>query len=130
MIMAWRPRPLGGEETPPPPSGVSRGILTQMSASVFDMVKVVKRAYKYRFGAGGCQRRGSRRQICALVAAAPQPRGYRACPHSRALASRAPSAMAASLAQVISGSTVMRLAKVAKPQSVPAMTFWRPTRSA
>jgi len=28
---------------------VSRGILTQITASVFDMVKVVKRAYKYRF---------------------------------------------------------------------------------
>jgi putative transposase len=38
-----------GEETPLPPFGVSRGILTQITASVFDMVKVVKRAYKYRF---------------------------------------------------------------------------------
>ena len=28
---------------------MSRGILTQITASVFDMVKVVKRAYKYRF---------------------------------------------------------------------------------
>jgi putative transposase len=28
---------------------VSRGIFTQMTANVFDMAKMVKRAYKYRF---------------------------------------------------------------------------------
>src|ERR1035437_8528092 len=42
---AFRP----GEETPLPPFGVSRGILTQITANMFDMAKVVKRAYKYRF---------------------------------------------------------------------------------
>ena len=43
------PRLQAGEETPLPPPGVARGILTRTIASVFDMVKVVKRAYKYRF---------------------------------------------------------------------------------
>ena len=50
--------------------------------------------------------------------------------HSCWLASRAPSAIAASFAQVIFGSTGTRAAKVAKPQSLPAMTFSRPTTSA
>jgi hypothetical protein len=38
-----------GEETPLPPSVVSRGIPMQITASVFDIVKVVKVVYKYRF---------------------------------------------------------------------------------
>ena len=38
-----------GEETPLPPFGVSRGIPTQETANIFDMTKMVKRAYKYRF---------------------------------------------------------------------------------
>jgi hypothetical protein len=38
-----------GEETPLPPFGVSRGIHMQINAKVFDMVKMVMRAYKYRF---------------------------------------------------------------------------------
>ena len=50
--------------------------------------------------------------------------------HSCSLASRAPSAIAASFAQVIFGSTGTRAAKVAKPQSLPAMTFSRPTTPA
>jgi putative transposase len=37
-----------GEETPLPPFGVSRGIHTQITASRFDMAKVVKRAYLTR----------------------------------------------------------------------------------
>jgi len=46
-------------------------------------------------------------------------------------ASRAPSAIALSLAQVISGSTWwIDRAKVAKPQSLPAITRSRPTTSA
>jgi len=50
--------------------------------------------------------------------------------HSSWLASRAPSAIAASFAQVIFGSTGTTAAKVAKPQSLPATTFSRPTTSA
>lgn len=50
--------------------------------------------------------------------------------HNRSVAVRAPSTIAASFAQVMSGSTVSRPAKVAKPQSVPAMTFSRPTTEA
>ena len=38
-----------GEETPLPPFGVSHGIHTQINDNVFYMVKVVKRACKYRF---------------------------------------------------------------------------------
>src|SRR5206468_8953919 len=46
-------------------------------------------------------------------------------------ASRAPSAIALNLAQMISGSTwLTERAKVAKPQSVPAITRSRPTISA
>src|SRR5438034_3302344 len=45
-------------------------------------------------------------------------------------AKRAPSARACSFAQAISGSTVEDPAKVAKPQSVPAITRSRPTREA
>ena len=50
--------------------------------------------------------------------------------HSRPDAICAPSTMAASFAHVISGSTSSEPAKVAKPQSVPAMTFSRPTTEA
>ena len=50
--------------------------------------------------------------------------------HSFWLARRAPSARAPSFAQAIAGSTVGASAKVAKPQSTPAMTFSRPTTSA
>src|SRR6266446_10614681 len=50
--------------------------------------------------------------------------------HSLWLAMRAPSARAPSFAQAIAGSTVGAPAKVAKPQSTPAMTFSRPTMSA
>ena len=50
--------------------------------------------------------------------------------HSCWLARRAPSVIAASFAQVIFGSTGTTAAKVAKPQSLPAMTFFRPTTSA
>ena len=50
--------------------------------------------------------------------------------HSFWLAMRAPSARAPSFAQAIAGSTVGAPAKVAKPQSTPAMTFSRPTMSA
>lgn len=50
--------------------------------------------------------------------------------HSSWLASRAPSAIAASFAQVIFGSTGTKAAKVAKPQSLPAITFSRPTTPA
>src|SRR5215510_7671813 len=50
--------------------------------------------------------------------------------HSFWLAMRAPSARVPSFAQAIAGSTVGAPAKVAKPQSTPAMTFARPTRSA
>jgi hypothetical protein len=38
-----------GDKTPLPPFGVSRGIHMQITANVFDMVKIVMRAYKYRF---------------------------------------------------------------------------------
>jgi len=38
-----------GKETPLPPFGVSRGIRTQITANVFDMLKTVMRTYKYRF---------------------------------------------------------------------------------
>ena len=51
-------------------------------------------------------------------------------PRSSSLASRAPSAMAPSFAQVILGSTVRNEAKVAKPQSLPASTLSVPTRRA
>jgi hypothetical protein len=37
-----------GEDTPLPPFGVSRGIRTQITANVFDIVKMVMRACKYR----------------------------------------------------------------------------------
>jgi hypothetical protein len=50
--------------------------------------------------------------------------------HNRSVAVRAPSTIEASFAQVMSGSTVSKPAKVAKPQSVPAMTFSRPTTEA
>ena len=43
---------------------------------------------------------------------------------------RAPSASASSLAQAIEGTTVGAPAKVAKPQSTPAITFSRPTTPA
>jgi hypothetical protein len=49
---------------------------------------------------------------------------------SRRLASRAPSAIARSFSQAIVGWTWIAAAKVAKPQSVPAITFSRPTSSA
>src|SRR5579875_3932653 len=49
---------------------------------------------------------------------------------SRSVASAAPSARAASLAQAILGSTGSTAAKVANPQSVPAITRSRPTSSA
>src|SRR5439155_21578843 len=67
--------------------------------------------------------------------AEPQPRdGLRlALPYFQSCfdASRAPSAIALNLAQVISGSTWLTdRAKVAKPQSVPAITRSRPTISA
>src|SRR5262245_6076976 len=48
-------------------------------------------------------------------------------PQSRALANRAPSASACSLAHEMDGATRVRSALVPKPQSVPAMTFSRPT---
>lgn len=47
--------------------------------------------------------------------------------HSSREASRAPSTSEPSLAQAMSGSTGVELANVAKPQSVPAITFSRPT---
>lgn len=50
--------------------------------------------------------------------------------HNFWLASRAPSAMAASFAQVIFGSTGTKAAKVAKPQSLPAMTLFLPATPA
>jgi len=50
--------------------------------------------------------------------------------HSFVLAKRAPSARAPSFAQAIAGTTVGAPAKVAKPQSTPAMTFSRPTTCA
>ena len=50
--------------------------------------------------------------------------------HNRSVAVRAPSTIAASFAQVMSGSTVSKPAKVAKPQSVPAMICSRPTTEA
>jgi CubicO group peptidase (beta-lactamase class C family) len=50
--------------------------------------------------------------------------------HSLWLVMRAPSTRAPSFAQAIAGSTVGVPAKVAKPQSTPAMTFSRPTRFA
>jgi hypothetical protein len=63
--------------------------------------------------------------------------GVRGCvlpapyPHNLSLAMRAPSVNAASLAQAIDGTTMLCCAaKVAKPQSVPAMTRSRPTSRA
>ncbi len=50
--------------------------------------------------------------------------------HNRSVAVCAPSTIEASFAQVMSGSTVSKPEKVAKPQSVPAMTFSRPTTEA
>ena len=49
---------------------------------------------------------------------------------SPVLASRAPSTSAPNLAHMISGWTRVRPADVPKPQSVPAMTFSRPTSRA
>src|SRR5580658_10257035 len=46
---AWRPRPSGRRGNAAPPFGVSRAIPPQETANIFDMTKVVKRAYKYRF---------------------------------------------------------------------------------
>ena len=54
-------------------------------------------------------------------------RRYAARRHSAALASRAPSASAFSLTQTTDGWTSQVAAKLAKPQSAPAMTFSRPT---
>ena len=45
------------------------------------------------------------------------------------VARRAPSARLASFAQTTSGSTAAWPTQVPKPQSLPAMTFSRPTRS-
>ena len=47
--------------------------------------------------------------------------------HKRSLAKAAPSTRASNLAQAMSGSTAGRSAKVAKPQSAPAITRSRPT---
>jgi len=49
---------------------------------------------------------------------------------SRVLAIAAPWAMAAIFAQTMRGSTSAEWAKVANPQSVPAITFSRPTMRA
>ena len=60
-------------------------------------------------------------------------RGYalrRGCGRRRSEARAAPSTSAASLAHAMSGSTLGKAAKVAKPQSVPAMTRSRPTAPA
>jgi 23S rRNA pseudouridine1911/1915/1917 synthase len=54
-------------------------------------------------------------------------RGY---DQNSCVARRAPSAMLASLAHVMSGSTAAWPTQVPKPQSVPAMTFSRPTSRA
>src|SRR5205085_11314165 len=70
-----------------------------------------------------------RQRIPALVGKA-QWRGYAAFCHSARLAIRAPSANAANLTQTTLGWTSQVAAKLAKPQSAPAMTFSRPTAPA
>jgi hypothetical protein len=49
------------------------------------------------------------------------------CPQNSRVARRAPSAIAAILAHTTSGSTAAWPTQVPKPQSLPAMTFSRPT---
>jgi hypothetical protein len=48
-VAAWSPALQAREDTPLPPFGVSRGIPVQITASVFDIMKMVILAYKYLF---------------------------------------------------------------------------------
>lgn len=76
----------------------------------------------------GCVRLVSRRTPPGMESTVARSRG---CGYqSDADAILAPSAIAASLAQVIPGSMARKLANVAKPQSLPAITFSRPTSCA
>ncbi len=67
--------------------------------------------------------------VC-LVIDVPRPVSPRTCYQNSRVARRAPSAMLASFAHAMSGSMAAWPTQVPNPQSVPAMTFSRPTSRA